>query len=248
LEKIQHPLSKGFVGVVVSLEGALVDAEVLYGYTWAVFASDVGLEAPSPVEVKDIIGLDFTGSILALGWNLDAKRLSYYEKRFFDIMKIMVDKVPFVRRPGSKELINNIIQEKDTITVVTMLPRELATTLLRVTEIAKIFEENNINPECLIIPEQSSAGIVSGHTVFGQLMVRCCSIMEKPSIMTLLIDSNRRNILLAKRMGISCIALKGLHTFIFKHILFNYSYNLYRDSNLTYEENPIIMYFDYCYH
>eukprot|EP01036_Dinobryon_divergens_P028189 gene28189-37092_t len=204
-----HPLSKGFVGVVFALEGSLLHLEAVLAYTWAIFAADIGVSGPSLSTVKDIIGLDFSESVLALGWTLDSNDMERYEKRYYEILTLMIDKVPSAVTEGSANLIESIINDQNKITVVTTFPREIATKLLRITKLARVFEERNINPECLIHPEQQSSWMIPGQTHFGKLLVRSLSVMEKPSILTILIDSNRRNILVAKRLGISCIAMKG---------------------------------------
>ena len=208
-DRIMHPLSKGFVGVIFALEGSLLHLDAVLAYAWAIFAADVGLPGPSLSAVKDIIGLDFSESVLALGWKLNPTDMERYEKRYYEVLDLMIDKVPSAVTEGSADLIESIINDQNKITVVTSFPREIATKLLRITKLARIFEERNINPECLIHPEQQSTWMVSGQTHFGKLLVRSLSVMETPSILSILIDSNRRNILIAKRMGISCIALKG---------------------------------------
>ena len=222
-DKIMYPLSKGFVGVVFALEGSLLHLEAVLAYTWAIFAADIGKPGPSLSTVKDIIGLDFSESVLALGWTLDLTDMDRYEKRYYEILNLMIDKVPSAVREGSADLIESIINDQNKITVVTTFPREIATKLLRITKLARIFEERNINPECLIHPDQQSMWMIPGQTHFGKLMVRSLSVMEKPSILTILIDSNRRNILVAKRLGISCIAMKGFLSMNF-HFFFKFSY------------------------
>ena len=209
LERIQHPLSKGYTGVVFSLEGSLLNSEALFAHCWTAFAADIGMPKPGLSAIKDVIGLDFSESTLALGWNLKAGAMNLYEKRYYELLNILIDKIPISAVEGSQRLIQSIIDDSNKISVVTSLPRELATKLLRITTLAKVFEDNRIDPECLVHPQQQSDWLTPGQTHFGKLVVRCLAVMEKPTILTLLVDSNRRNILLAKRMGISCIALKG---------------------------------------
>lgn len=210
LESAQHPIAKGFAAVIVSLEGVMVNVDSAVGYSWAALAADLGFAPPSAREIKDIVGLDFEASILALGWNLP-NEVSQYSKRFYEILKFMIERIPFQPMDGVFELLENVIRDGNRISVVTTFPRDIATTILRKTQLAKIFEDHNINPENLVDLEvtQSSSSITSGYTTFGRLLTRCCAVMEKSTLLTLFIASNHRNILISKRMGISSIALKG---------------------------------------
>lgn len=42
-----------------------------------------------------------------------------------------------------------------------------------------------------------------------QKYLKCCALMQKPPVLCLALESNRKNVISAKRAGINCVALKG---------------------------------------
>ena len=94
------------------------------------------------------------------------------------------------------------------ITVITSLPRRLAVKLLRQTQLSQVFE-NRVSPENLI----STADKQAFHVGLGNLnqpIVRCCALMKSPPLLGVYIDGNGRNLLTAKRLGLTCVGIQGL--------------------------------------
>ena len=68
-ERIMKEERRAFaIGVSVSLENALVDMSVPVGYAFAALCPEIGESTPSPLRVKETLGLTFKEALIALGW------------------------------------------------------------------------------------------------------------------------------------------------------------------------------------
>lgn len=93
---------------------------------------------------------------------------------------------------------------------MTSLPRPLAVKALRKSFLSSAFE-GRVSPENLISlrdegfeGEQHARGSNVGHAI-----IKSCARMKSPTLLAALIDGNWRNLIAAKRLGLTCIALQG---------------------------------------
>ena len=215
VDSIKSPLSKGFMGVALSLEGSLVNANALFALSFVLLAQDLKLQPPHPKQVNDLIGIDFSDLVLAIGWPINKEDISSLEPQFFKIMEGLIDKYPVERRIGADKFINSIISDRNEVTVYSSLPRKLAVKLLRSSGMSTVFE-GRISPDHLVTyipPNYDVVGgewqLTAGRSRWTYQLLQCCLLMRKSPTLSLLIDSSHRNILSAKRSGLSCISLKG---------------------------------------
>ena len=58
-------------------------------------------------------------------------------------------------------------------------------------------------------PESVTLRSQQEETYSGQNLIHCCGLMRSPTMLTISIDGNRRNILASKRVGLGVIAISG---------------------------------------
>eukprot|EP00596_Hydrurales_sp_CCMP1899_P008735 CAMPEP_0119036264 /NCGR_PEP_ID=MMETSP1177-20130426/3851_1 /TAXON_ID=2985 /ORGANISM="Ochromonas sp, Strain CCMP1899" /LENGTH=348 /DNA_ID=CAMNT_0006995843 /DNA_START=254 /DNA_END=1300 /DNA_ORIENTATION=- len=73
----------------------------------------------------------------------------------------------------------------------------------RVPNIPKTDNERNSSMSVSLLPDREELGFD------GALLVKCCGLMRKPAVVSILITGNRRSALSAKRMGLAVIGLSG---------------------------------------
>jgi len=218
---IMTPSCTGFVGVVFSLEGCLLDLETVYGYTYASFAADVGQSVPVPSQVRDIIGCaSLYEACVSLRWPLSKEIVAKCEDRFFELFeKYLLALPPPAIQPGAVAAIEQVLLEDNRLTVNTALPRSLATTALGRSGLSSLLQAR-VDPNCLVHPDQDKnankarVGMGLGG-LEGQQLVRCCALMKRTPMLSVLVDSNRRNLLQGKRMGMNVFALQGYSSAVY---------------------------------
>lgn len=213
VDNIKRPLSKSFIGFIFSLEGGIVDTAALFVFSFTLLADECNKPAPNPIEVKDLIGSEFRDIIIGLGWNVHPYDIPSYEEKFYMIMKKVLANLPNINRiAGSETFIKEIVADNNEITVKTALPRDIAIMLLGKSKLSNLFD-GKVNPDNLVYYTSSNQTTSTlnygGQTVESSKLVECCFKMKKPSTLSLLVDGSRKNIITAKRLGLSCIAVKG---------------------------------------
>lgn len=214
IDNVKRPLSQSFVGFIIALEGGLVDVADVYVASFALFADFMGQPSPNPIEVVDLIGAEFREIVIGLGFNIGENEIPIYEERFYVIMKRVIQTMQVERVPGCDDFVKELIDDDNEIAVVTALPRDIAIMLLGKSRLSPLFE-GKINPDNLVHHTIQNASITGefnygiGQTTQSSQLVECCYRMKKPSTLCLLIHSGRRNIITGKRLGMSCVALKG---------------------------------------
>eukprot|EP00600_Ochromonadales_sp_CCMP1393_P003214 CAMPEP_0174988822 /NCGR_PEP_ID=MMETSP0004_2-20121128/20356_1 /TAXON_ID=420556 /ORGANISM="Ochromonas sp., Strain CCMP1393" /LENGTH=338 /DNA_ID=CAMNT_0016242115 /DNA_START=184 /DNA_END=1200 /DNA_ORIENTATION=- len=216
VDEILRPLAHGHAGVIMSLDTVMVDLSTAFGYSFAILASDLNEHAPAPRDIKDLIGSSFKDCIISLGWNIPDEFVSKYELRFYKIFEAVLAKLPIESNPGVVDLIQKLIDDGNEITVITSLPRDIARNIMGRTQLARIFEERDVNPEHLIcndiLNDTDEGGYNAekyGDKYIGRIFIQCCHLMRRNTLCAVLVDGNRRHVLAAKRNGLSCVALSG---------------------------------------
>ena len=101
--------------------------------------------------------------------------------------------------------------EFNQITVISSLPRRLAVKALRQTQLSQVFE-SRVSPENLVSVVDERASHV-GLKNPNQPIIRCCALMKSPPLVSVYIDANSRNLLTAKRIGLTCVGIQGIKCF-----------------------------------
>jgi len=206
--------STGYIGTIFSLDTALVDLLEVFFYSYNVLGKELNQKPPSVSEIKDVIGSSLKDSISTLGWDIPIKIIPAIQPNYFAIIERILEITPVKVNPGVVELILNMLIEGNQVSVVTSLPRSIALKILKSTQLSEIFQ-GRVSPENLVTLDDYSYFIenyksAAPITCEKWQLLRCMSYMRKPSALTIYMDGNRRNLLEAKRMGLSAVALKGL--------------------------------------
>jgi len=216
VQRIKEKHCHGSVGVIISLDTALLDLTQLFGYAYAMFCEDIDTQVPNPASIRDLVGSTFRDYAIALGWSLPTDDLPLQEEKLFACVDYMLGKVPIEAQPGCVELVNNVLEQGNDIIVVTSLPRPLALKVLGKSQLSQLFE-GRVNPDHLLTynpppppddPKESRLDNY-GDRYMNRRFLQICGIFKKPPVLCVLIDGNRRHVLSAKRNGLSCIALSG---------------------------------------
>ena len=225
--------SKGYVGTILCLDTALLDMEMVIAYSYSLLATELDQTIPKPQEIRDILGLTFPEAILSLGWNIplnNIKLLLQLEEKFHQIVSKVIDNpsISIKIKQGVSIFIDTLLNDKNELSVMTVLPRELAVKALRKSGLGSMLE-GRVNPDNLITPypekqsKQNQQSIQqqeqsnyqqqllekSSHDQ-GWHVVRCCALMRTPSVLSVYIGGNRRKMQEAKKKGLSVVGIKGL--------------------------------------
>lgn len=201
-DRILQETNKPFnIGVIVSLESALVDMAIPTSYAFAALCSEIGKSTPEPAAVKETVGLTFTEALVPLGWaTLPPNVIPKAEARYYDILsKILAGEMfPLRVRPGAAQLLEQLLADPlITLTIFTSLPRQIAISALSRTRISNILE-GRIGASRLIYPDTTQWADRKD----GQQYVRACAEMRQPPMVCISVDSNPKKLIQAKRMGI----------------------------------------------
>lgn len=219
VESFMKISSKGFAGVILSLDTSLVDLKQLFGYSFALLAGEVQQSIPNPKTVYDTIGSSFKTCSIAYGWDLESKNMNLYEDKWHQILEKLLDILPIAAVEGATRVINDIIDGGNQISVVSCLPRSLALKVLRKSQLSSVFE-GRVPPDNLICRDELPAGVSvdiapggslpADESFSSQRLARSLGAMRSPTSLTVCVDGNRRDILAAKRAGLSVIAIQGI--------------------------------------
>lgn len=219
IESILKISSTGFAGVVYSLDTALADLKQLFGYSYALLAGEIDQPTPHPRKVYDTMGSSFKTTVTAFGWNLDLQNLDNYESRYFGIMDKLIEKLPIQAVPGAATSVSNLLLERNQLSVVTSLPRPLAIKVMRKTQLGMLFE-GRVPPDNLVCRPDLTSAAASVESYSGQQIIQCCGYMRCPTVLSVYVDGNARNMLRAKRDGLGVIGLQGINNFTIYNFLF----------------------------
>lgn len=257
---IGSTLSRGFVGFILSLEGALVDVTKLYEECYRTFIKEAmhgqkKEQLPSKATIHDIIGLTFQDASVEMQIGIPKESLVDAELEFYSLMNRILDDW-FDHNPdaikaqkGSFALIEHLLKDHNELAVQSNLPREIAQRLLGHTGLADLLADKGISIEQFVpypfpyqinddqdfnddhkersLLDHAKRPMSTEYDNYDDMLqnfyapmhgdrfqinqyLRCCAKLQSIPSMSVLIDSNRKNIVTAKRIGIPCIAVKGM--------------------------------------
>ena len=232
-EYLNRPNTKGYVGTILCLDTALLDMELVIAYSYSLLASELGQSPPKPQEIRDVLGSTFYEAMLSLGWTIplsNIKFVSQLEQKFNEIVSKVIDNptINIKIKPGVSMFIDSLLNDENDLSVITVLPRELAVKALRKSGLGSMLE-GRVNPDNLITPypdkqtPQNQQSPQQKHIDYqkqqllekaghdqGWHIVRCCALMRTPSVLSVYIGGNRRKMQESKKKGLSVIGIKGL--------------------------------------
>jgi hypothetical protein len=170
---------EGVTGVVLSLEGVLVDLTQVFKYAFAILAEDLRREVPSEAAVNDVIGCSFSEALLALQWGIPRESVDAVETRFGIIFNKIVEALPVSSTLGAETLLDELIRGGNTVVINTYLSRENAIKVISKSGLSNTLE-GRVTAENLVFPSPEYKV-----TYRGQQLIRCCGVMKKPTVSSL---------------------------------------------------------------
>ena len=207
-ERIMKEERRAFaIGVSVSLENALVDMSVPVGYAFAALCPEIGESTPSPLRVKETLGLTFKEALIALGWaKLPDNVFPKAEARYYEILDEFISNglFPVFPRDGAAKLLLQLLAESDaSVTIFTSLPRKTAISVLSMTGLSNLLE-GRAGASRLIHPDPQQWA----DRLEGAQFLRACAEMRRAPMVSAAIDANPKKLLQAKRVGMCTVGLK----------------------------------------
>eukprot|EP01041_Mallomonas_annulata_P008555 gene8554-17645_t len=147
-EYIERLTSKGYSGIIFSLEGVLVDLAECYRRTFESLAQEMKAQIRSPDNILDVIGCSVKDGFLGIGIHLPSN-FAATEQRFFELFDQNLDTLPLSPHPGAPEAMEMALRNGDQVTIMTSLPRPLAVKALVLAGLTPILERS-IDPSRLV--------------------------------------------------------------------------------------------------
>ena len=215
IDRIMTPSSKGFATFIFGLETSLLDMDAIFYQAYAILASSGNLVMPSKGKVSDTIGSSFQETKLAFGWGLPDS----FEEVFLSTVEKLMEREAMGKsmtiQPGAVLALERCMQSGNTIIVNTALPRHLATKALGITQLSSLLAAN-VDPENLIHPDTDDdkkplvQTLAQKKVVDGRWqLIKACAQARTSPMLGMLVDSNHRNLLQAKRVGLCTVGVRG---------------------------------------
>ena len=206
-ERIIKESSPFEIGVVVSLEGALIDMSKPVGYAWAALSGEIGQRTPDPVAVREATGLTFRETLVALGYSTVAPNVvPKAEARFNEILEqfIKSDMFPMQVRPGAAQALERLLKEdKVKLCVTTGLSRGAAIAAMSKTGVSNVLE-GRLGISRLMHPDSAQWA----DRLEGQQYLRACAELRVCPLVCVNIDSSAKKLLQAKRVGLCTVGVR----------------------------------------
>jgi len=123
---IEKRLSKGFTGTIFSLEGVLLNLAPIYEKSFANLASDMNKKISHPERILDSIGSPLHDAFLSIGLHISEDYEDIVEDLFYDIFKKKLSESSISIQPGALDLISELVENGDKISIISSLPHILA--------------------------------------------------------------------------------------------------------------------------
>jgi hypothetical protein len=188
---------------------------------------------PDDAYVMDMLGIPLRDSLLNLKIHVQQQQYMEVENLFYNIMNYHMRSNPVLEQRGAKELLTNLFAKDEEVCILTSLPRDIAVGALVSAGLTQLLEQK-LSPDRLIhplIPSDYAPSSSKTHNNTSSInvndlsssllsadvsrlkrdtrLIRCCALMRRPSYLTVLVDSNTRNLVAAKRAGINTIGIRG---------------------------------------
>ena len=160
-------------------------------------------------KLKNCIGLSLKDSFINLGWNvIGDKALSNIGKRFEDLFNAVLEETYIKPNEGAEKSLDEYISDGNSIVISSSLPRDIALKVISKSGFAKVLE-GRIDTAALICHDAKV------DRNLGQQTIRSIAQLSRPLEFAVVIDSNARNVLAAKRVGAIVAATRSLASDIF---------------------------------
>jgi len=202
VEDLKHSKIAGQAGIILDLEGVLVDLTAVFMLTFTLLANEFRQESPTWAAAKDVIGLTPSDSFLALGWTIRESEMKLAQRRFRDNFKIVLESMPVGMFEGADASIDAYIADGNTMVISTMLPRDLAVRAISKAGLSATLE-GRVDGTCLVFHDAAKDRLA------GNQLIRCVAQLQVPLEFTICIASNAKTILAAKRVGMTVTGIRN---------------------------------------
>lgn len=236
LLEINKPSGIGYIGFIMNLENSLIDAESIYSS--CLIKLSVLFNQPKPVDVniRGLIGIPISDAIGKLGWEFPVEVHSKCEEEFYRLIKEYVESNAIRVASHAVELLKQIENDKNDISVISYLPRDIVQYIFTKTSLVRFFK-GKVSPRQLItIPplsqltdkpisnsffsdsdDDSALNVFAyskrsnyeGNAFVKSRYIAACGYMHKLPYECVMIDGIVDHVVLAKQLGMTCIALDG---------------------------------------
>jgi phosphoglycolate phosphatase-like HAD superfamily hydrolase len=202
VEDLKHSKIAGQVGIILDLEGVLVDLTAVFMLTFTQLAKEFRQEPPTFAAVKDVIGLTLRDSFLAMGWSIKESEMKLAQRRFQDNFNIVLESMPVGLFEGADTSIDAYIADGNSIVISTMLPRDLAVRAISKAGLSASLE-GRVEGTCLVYHDTAKDRLA------GNQLIRCVAQLQVPLEFTICIASNAKTVLAAKRVGMTVTGIRN---------------------------------------
>ena len=203
MHDLQHNNLVGQIGIIIRLEGILVDMTTAYLLVLTQLAREFKKEPPSVDQVKDVIGLSMKDTVITLGWDLSGVDTKIFALRFQETLVKLLDAIPIRPYEGASEALDQYITDGNQVTILTALPREVAVRALSKSGLSPVLERR-VDASNLVHADDAK------DRLSGQQLVRSIAQMQTPLELAIYIDANVKGILAAKRVGVTVAGVRNL--------------------------------------
>lgn len=147
--------SKGFAGLLFSLEGALVNIEAIYTLAFHALARQVGATEPPPSRIAEVIGLTFRDAVTQLNLfplDLDHIEMKALEVQFMEMMRVHIEQVEIEPFPDAVDVLDAALSDNNGVSIITSLPRDLAQLILNKADLGLLLEGRVDSRNLISIP------------------------------------------------------------------------------------------------
>lgn len=242
LSKVEEEYSRrcgsinGKYGVIINVEGALLDCTDLYYEGFKKLQADQQLDLFITYDkIKASRGLPFRDSLGILCRSqieLYGPEINQYEMRFYEILLDLAKKIPVKQKENSSAIIESIAENSNSIVLISHLPQSIFLSVIQQLPIFETFKKYIPFSNVLTLSyfDDLSEEVKStekiqfdpfltflfttyeprcGEKYLSRRLLHACYLLEKPSYMTVYLDENYLNVNIAKKANYPSIGIKG---------------------------------------
>eukprot|EP01031_Cornospumella_fuschlensis_P024014 gene24013-29061_t len=214
LELMLKSTSKGFLGVVLSVESSMVDLTEAYWTGLTYLSKEHRKLSPDLAFVRELAGLPLKDAFVALGWRFRSVEEEMMAATLvYNVMNDFIEKNQLQALPGVSSLLDTAIVDGNQVAVISNLPRELAVKALVSAHLSPILQgrvpENHLLCPFRLAPTEQYYALeryefLTRHKQYLQ----ACGVLQRAPVQCVGIDTQREAIIEAKRVGMSAVGVR----------------------------------------
>ena len=201
VENLRSGKIAGKVGIIVDLEGALVDLTDAYVLSYRQLANSFRQEPPTIEAVRGVIGLSIMDAFISLGWNLSGAQQNAAAARFAENFKVVLKSLSVRPYEGAGGALDQYISDGNPVVIMTKLPRDIAVRCISKAGLSPVLEGrvegSNLSFYDAIKDRRD-----------GQQLIRSVALLRMPLELVICITANSKTILSAKRVGMTVAGVR----------------------------------------